>query len=101
MPTACHRTHRHVRDSIALHHNIHVGTGCQDIRTISIPPQQTNTGHDVEQRLALPRHDGGSVEEVARPGEVHGHAGLTGSFEHFLVANRTAGLDNGLDTGID
>jgi hypothetical protein len=34
------------------------------------------------------------VPDVAHPGEDHGEAGLVGSFDHFPVALRTAGLDH-------
>ena len=40
-----------------------------------------------------------SVEEVPRPREVHRHARLLRRLDDQLVADRTAGLDHGLDAG--
>ena len=41
-----------------------------------------------------------SVREVARPREVHGHAGLVRGLDGQLVAHRPAGLDDGGDAGL-
>ena len=41
------------------------------------------------------------MEEVAGAGHIHGDAGLAGRFEHFLIADGTTRLDDGLDTCVD
>src|SRR5688572_21664359 len=41
------------------------------------------------------------VAKVAHAGEEHGEAGLVGGGDHFLVADRAAGLDHGRGAGLD
>ena len=41
------------------------------------------------------------MEEVTGAGHIHGDAGLTSRFEHFLVANGTARLNDSLNACID
>ena len=50
----------------------------------------------------MPGHDGASsVPEVPHAGQHHGDAGVVGGLDHFVVADRSAGLDHRGGAGFD
>jgi hypothetical protein len=39
------------------------------------------------------------MSEMAHPGQDHGHLMFVGSLDHFLIADRSTGLNDGRDAG--